>query len=840
MGNNDDYSEIRKSRKERFIKNAKNYGRYGFTREEYDVCFDQINEWNMMVGKVMAIILTISSLFSAIALYSSHGANVGRIPIFMLAVFEGAIIVFIISIFAKEFYSRHIKVFLYIIAILALAFTILFGRSSQSGDVLQYVYLCLLLSAIIIANAHRIAILIFVFDFVFMADMVYIVPEDVFRNNVMSISVFTVLAITLHFVLQHRRVQAMLGSYNFQQAQKELLKKNTELVDAYKEANAANRAKSDFLANMSHEIRTPINAVLGMNEMILRESDDDNVIVHARAVESAGQTLLSIINDILDFSKIESGKMEISYAKYKFSSVLYDVSNMTRIKAGEKGLDFQIDVDSYLPDVLLGDEIRVRQVMVNILSNAIKYTREGSVTLAVRGDQVGDVLNLVIKVIDTGIGIKKEDLIKIFGKFERADLIRNKTIEGTGLGLAITRNLVSLMKGDINVKSEYGQGSTFTIEIPQKVVGEERIGDFNEKFERESRENTKYRVSFTAPEANVLAVDDTDTNIIVLQELLKQTGVNIDAAYSGVEALGYTAKKKYDLILMDQMMPEMDGTQTLAAIREQLNGRNLETPVICLTADAVIGAKEKYLRQGFSGYLTKPVVGKNLEELLMRYIPEEKVEIVEIPMDEEETKAPSDNEIIRNIYSECETLSYDEAMLHNSGDEMLYNVLKSFFDSVPKNATIIEDSLNEGDYKEYRIKVHALKSSARMIGDVNLSQNAWFLEECADIADKAFAVDMIKERTPALLEAYRAYIEVLAPYLADDEDDDLPLMDDDMLEETYSAIKELAAAFDGASLEFLLDEIGAYRVPDAEKERFKRLKECILSGDWNGINEILG
>ena len=838
MGNNYEYSDVINARKKRLLKNTKNFGRYGFTREEYDTCREQIVHWNMMVCKVFTILLAICSLFSAIALYNSHGAKVGHIPYFMFAIFEGTIIIFIISIFAREFYSRHVKIFLYFIAGFGLAFTILFGRSSQSGDVLQYVYLCLLLSAVIIANAYRIAVLIVIFDIVFLADMKYIVPDNIFVNNVMSITVFTILAVTLHFILQNRRVDAMLGRYNFQQAQKELVKKNSELEEAYKDANAANKAKSDFLANMSHEIRTPINAVLGMNEMIIRESTDENSRVHARAVESAGKTLLSIINDILDFSKIESGKMEISYAKYSFSSVLYDVSNMTRIKAREKGLEFFIDVDNYLPNVLLGDEIRVRQVMVNVLSNAVKYTREGSVSLKIRGDQVGDVLNLIISVSDTGIGIKKEDMVKIFGKFERVDLIKNKTIEGTGLGLAIIRNLVSLMKGDINVKSEYGIGSTFIIKLPQKVVGEEMIGDFNERFERDSKD-ADYRVSFMAPDANVLAVDDTETNIIVLQELLKQTRVGIDVAYSGVEALGYTAKNKYDLILMDQMMPEMDGTQTLEAIRDQINGRNEETPVICLTADAVIGAKEKYLQQGFSGYLTKPVDGKSLEELLMKFIPEEKLETVEIPVGEADSVNDPGNEVVRNIYSGCETLSYEEAMRHNSGDDMLCNVLKSFLDSIEKNATIMENALRDGNYTEYRIKVHALKSSARMIGDVNLSEHAWFLEECADMADKQFAVEMIREKTPALLEEYRAYLNVLGDFLSEESDEDLPLMDEEMLEETYSAVKELAAAYDGASLEFLLEEVGGYRIPDDEKERFKRLKECILSGDWDGIKAIL-
>lgn len=418
-----------------------------------------------------------------------------------------------------------------------------------------------------------------------------------------------------------------------------------ELEAARVLAERSNEAKSEFLANMSHEIRTPITAVLGMNEMILRDSlqarddlpDDredirnifSEICNYSGNIDSAGKNLLSIINDILDFSKIEAGKFEIVDNDYQLSSVLNDVSNMIVFKARGKGLEYDVNVDEGIPDVLRGDEVRVRQIVTNLLNNAVKYTNNGKVTLSVsekpeEGVPEDDRTSLIISVKDTGIGIKEEDRERLFGKFERMDVEKNSSIEGTGLGLAITESLVGMMGGNIDVQSTYGKGSEFTVVIPQKVVSDEPIGDFREKF-RTGIESLKAKPEpFHAKDAQILVVDDTAMNLLVVRGLLKKTQIMIDTAQSGTEAIDMARQKKYDVILMDQRMPEMEGTVAMNRIKEE-GGVNADTPFICLTADAVSGAKEKYISEGFDDYLTKPIEVKKLEAVLVRYIDKSKI-----------------------------------------------------------------------------------------------------------------------------------------------------------------------------------------------------------------------
>lgn len=430
-----------------------------------------------------------------------------------------------------------------------------------------------------------------------------------------------------------RRIDQMRAEEQRQTYEARALKLEKEAADR------ANQAKSDFLASMSHEIRTPINAVLGMNEMVLRESysarEDkgldvqearaafESVCVYAQNIESAGNNLLSIINDILDFSKIEAGHMDIVPGNYELGSVLNDVSNMVFFRAREKSLGFVVDVDETIPSGLFGDELRVRQVMTNLLNNAVKYTEVGSVTLEIRYEsddapQVGQDILLRIAVKDTGIGIRPEDMEKLFAKFQRVDLSHNSTIEGTGLGLAITQNLLTLMGGTIRVESEYGVGSTFTVDLPQKVSSVEPIGSFQTRFAQGMAGARDYGETFEAPDATVLIVDDTRMNLTVAVGLLKGTRIVVDTATSGAAAIEMARTRPYDLILMDQRMPGMDGTQTMRRIREQRDGANCDTPFVCLTADAVSGARERYVAEGFTGYLSKPVDGRALQKTLLK------------------------------------------------------------------------------------------------------------------------------------------------------------------------------------------------------------------------------
>ena len=387
---------------------------------------------------------------------------------------------------------------------------------------------------------------------------------------------------------------------------------NNELQEARRIAERSSAAKSEFLANMSHEIRTPINAVMGMNEIIMRDSRQardqlpdsteeirgifSDISGYAGIIENAGKNLLAIINDILDISKIEAGKVEIREARYTLSSTLNDLCNMISLRARSKGLEFSVNVQEQLPDQLCGDVLRVRQVVLNILNNAVKYTNRGSVTLSVAGsisaarDQ-GQIVDLIFSVKDTGIGIRREDLDRLFAKFERISSAENSNVEGTGLGLSITKTLLDMMGGSIRVESEFGKGSVFTVTIPQKYVSPEPIGNFRERFEKSAVEAGVPDELFRAPGARVLVVDDTRMNLTVAEGLLKNTEIQIDTAESGSEALRLTQVVPYDVILMDQRMPVMDGTEALHLIRKQAAGLNTGTPVICLTADAISGAR---------------------------------------------------------------------------------------------------------------------------------------------------------------------------------------------------------------------------------------------------------
>ena len=404
-------------------------------------------------------------------------------------------------------------------------------------------------------------------------------------------------------------------------------KERESLRDISDRAMAASEAKSAFLSNMSHEIRTPINAMLGMNEMILREcSEDSPILPYAKNIEAAGHTLLALVNDILDFSKIEAGKMEIISAEYDLSSVIHDLVQMISYRAEGKGLEFSLEIDPETPKRLWGDDIRLKQIVTNLLTNAVKYTKEGSVVFSIDFEKKDDkhvLLNVAVK--DTGSGIKKEDMDKLFSKFDRIGEEKNRHIEGTGLGLSITTRLLNMMGSKLEVGSIYGVGSRFYFTLEQEVMDWEPVGNMDEVLLTTATARHQYHEQFTAPEASVLVVDDTEMNLVVFTNLLKKTKVNIDTAISGDDALARTKNKKYDLIFLDHMMPHKNGIETLHELREQKNAVNKDTPVVCLTANAVSGAWELYKSEGFDDYLTKPIDFALLEQTVIKYLPPEKV-----------------------------------------------------------------------------------------------------------------------------------------------------------------------------------------------------------------------
>ncbi|MCR4715996.1 MAG: response regulator [Lachnospiraceae bacterium] len=411
-------------------------------------------------------------------------------------------------------------------------------------------------------------------------------------------------------------------TYVYEKQRKEILSKDREL-------RVANEAKSQFLANMSHEIRTPINGIIGMNNMLLEELDENNVDAvreYAKNVNSASQSLLSIINDILDISKIESGKMELVPVEYDLFTVLNDCYNMTQIRAQKKKLELDMDIDKNLPSILYGDEVRIRQIINNFLSNAVKYTHKGKVSLRMKEESRNDdEIVLRIEIEDTGIGIKEEDKDKLFLNFSRLDEKKNRNIEGTGLGLSLTNKLVELMEGSIDVKSVYGQGSTFTVAIPQKIVNKKPIGDFDKKYQAYIKSSNKDVKIPKMPEAKILVVDDVEMNIKVFKGLLKKTKAKIDDAISGEECISKVFEKKYDIIFLDHMMPEMDGVETLKHIQNMESHKNVDTPVVVLTANAIAGAREEYMKDGFVDYISKPVQQEELLSMICKYIPSELV-----------------------------------------------------------------------------------------------------------------------------------------------------------------------------------------------------------------------
>lgn len=538
--------------------------------------------------------------------------------------------------------------------------------------------------------------------------------------------------------------------------------KEHELKELHQVAMAANNAKSNFLANMSHEIRTPINTILGMDELILREARDINVLEYAENIKSEGKTLMSLINDLLDFSKIESGKMELSEAEYSIASLIHDVVIMFSIKAEEKGLEFHVNVAEDIPTELFGDELRIKQILNNLLSNAVKYTERGAIWLEVAWKpQDGTMAELLLTVRDSGIGIHKEDMPKIFEKFKRLDSKRTGKIEGTGLGMSITAQLLELMNGEISIDSEYGIGSEFKARIPQKIINAAPIGSHD--FAPQKKGKNVPEVTFTAPHARVLVVDDNVMNRVVIKGLLKRTLLQVDEAEGGMECLNKTMQKHYDIILLDHMMPGMDGVETLRNLRKQ-EGKSKDAVVIVLTANAVVGVKDFYLGQGFDDYMSKPISGTKLEEMLLHYLPEELVlrgEAAAEPFDMESAKQEGFRpEEIRSMLL-TEEIDMDGSMENFSGDAAMYRETALLFCSLQEERLRkLHEYIRTEDAPAYSVLAHAIKGDARMLGMRRLAEVAYEQERMAKEGDLSFLLDKFSLFSSEYQRASRCFLRV--------------------------------------------------------------------------------
>ena len=618
------------------------------------------------------------------------------------------------------------------------------------------------------------------------------------------------------------------------------------LDNAIAEANSANEAKSSFLNNMSHEIRTPMNSILGMNEMILREEERPEIKEYALVIQRSGRALLGIINDVLDFSKLQDKKMEIVPVRYDLSSLLNDMVNIAAEQAKKKSLTFTVNVAKEIPRILDGDEYHIRQVMLNILNNAIKYTERGGVTVTV-GYETIDNYNILLKfsVSDTGIGIKSEDLEYIFQPFEHIEASRRFSADGSGLGLPIVQKLLQLMGSELKVESVFHKGSTFSFEVHQSVIKWEPIGDYERAFSTAAAHQTKtFTQSFTAPNAKVLVVDDADVNLLVFSNLLKKTKIKIDTASSGVEMLQMVRMNHYDMIFLDHRMPGMDGIEAFHNMKKMTDGLNYNTPVVALTANAVLGARQLYIDEGFSDYISKPVDTVRLEQVLLEYLPADLVNRNASDTQEEDTKPVIDAEVVEDAPAEEESpyknipgIDYDAAVTNCGSEDTFIQALEIFYNSLDKKADEIEGFEREKDIKNYTIKVHALKSAARLVGALKLSEDAKYLEACGDKND----VHEIEQKTPALLSQYRGYKAVLAPVFGKGEEEDmsLPEISVDDLNEMYSLIKGFAADFDLDNIDSMMAEAKNYRIPESEREKFEKIKECVTNADWGTLEELL-
>jgi len=724
-----------------------------------------------------------------------------------------------------------------------------------------------------------------------------------------SMALFNVLMVAIHILQLSKEYRTAAEENAHLLAEKiraaeqqniQLAKAKKEAEDARREALAANEAKGKFLARMSHEIRTPINAVLGMDEMILRESREESIKEYAMDIYTAGRTLLSLINDILDFSKIDSGKMEIVPVEYDICSMIHDLANMASQRAGDKNIRLEAEIDSEIPSRLYGDDVRIRQVLTNILTNAVKYTPEGTVWLRVRrrpaSDRSGssgsvsgvcisdaengalcasdaDTVVLAFEVEDTGIGIKEEDLPRLSAEFERIEEDRNRHIEGTGLGMNITIQLLSLMGSRLQVESIYGKGSKFYFDLEQKILDHTPIGDFEAEIHRMTQQY-HYSTKLCAPDAEILVVDDNAVNRKVFRNLLKETRIQTAEAGGGAECLELVRKNHYDLIFLDHMMPGMDGVETLHRIRELPGCPCRDTPIVALTANAVSGAKERYLSEGFDAFLSKPIVPEKLENMIRKMLPERLMrEAAEDgfqtdPLPRARTALPQDGRPEDSTQKSgapgdfpeelpsVDGLDWQYAWIHLPDRELLEYTVKEFYAQIDSAADKLEcffEQIGEagqklhgppqprqqgqtgwpgeqkihGPLEQYRIQVHAMKSLAATVGIMPLSGIARVLEDAAGDGK----IDVVLSVTRPFLEEWRSYRRKLQGIFGIEDTAGKKVTDYAVMQALVEMLRLSMRELDIDQADRLMGQLREYEYPEEIDQNVRKLAEAVTDLD---------
>jgi len=623
-------------------------------------------------------------------------------------------------------------------------------------------------------------------------------------------------------------------------------KQQVFLTQAREEAMEANRAKSTFLANMSHEIRTPINVMLGMNEMILRESESREVVQYAKSVEKAGNYLLSLINNILDITRIESKKLDIIEEKFSLRQLVQEVCLIGAKQAEAKNLEFVVDVEETLPKYLEGDALHIKQVILNLINNAVKYTKKGKVFLEVCQEEK----QISFSVKDTGIGIKKEDMEALFDMFMRADIKRHRNIEGSGLGLTIAKELCEQMGGHIQAESIYGKGSNFTVYFPLKDAGTEKIGQWKVVEGEPVQEKRK---KFFASEAQILLVDDSEQNIQVITSLLRRTGVQLDTAASGFECIEKVRNKKYHLIFLDYMMPEMDGIETFHRLKKEVNGQSV--PVIALTADVSTGIHQHFLSEGFSDYLSKPVMWEKLEELLLQWLPAALVSM--------KNGAGEDWNITEKQLLDLKQklkkwdIELSEGLRLLSGSISQYRKLAELFvEYYMPNKEQLARSFERLQNTQKEIKnmtglIHTLKSNARAVGAIELYELSFVMEKKGKIQD----VNYINKAIPLLFfEWERAvqgicfFIKYTEPFvLKNSEKNSQKQVEGDCLDEssekTYKeAKKELLCAigrYQGKYAEEQIETLLSLEKDADQKKQLEKIQKSVRNLEFDEAEQLM-